>query len=520
METIEQLNRILLAPSFSDSDNETTMSTKINPPDYSNKTYEQYKIELQAWQKVTSLTAEKQGIAIALSLPESDSSCIRQRVFEELSLEDLGSNDGMKKLFNFLDEKLGKDDLADSLEKFEDFDDFVRLDDQAISDFITQFDQRYNRIVKKGMKLPAEILAFQLLKRAKITSDEKLLVLTGMDYSQKETLYDQAKKSLKKFKGKEAGCRETQNPAIKIEPAFIAENEDAFVAAGYKVVPLGRSNWRGRSGPIRYRGPTRGAGVQRKVNPPGKDGRPITCRACGSYRHLIADCPDSWENQDKNALANEVMNTAVLFTGNKKDDIVRFGVESRCCAVLDSACTSTVCGIGWMRSFLECLESSERDKVIKRPGEKTFKFGGGELLKSMGAYEIPVTLAGKKVTIAADVVESDIPLLLSAETMKAAKVKLNLEDDTAEILGSVVALDFTSAGHYCVPLDNASNRSVESVCAVDLGALGDAERVKALLKLHRQFAHPPTKKLASLLKDAGVWQDEFFSRTRIDSGEM
>ena len=250
METIEQLNRILLAPSFSDSDNETTMSTKINPPDYSNKTYEQYKIELQAWQKVTSLTAEKQGIAIALSLPESDSSCIRQRVFEELSLEDLGSKDGMKILFNFLDEKLGKDDLADSLEKFEDFDDFVRLDDQVISDFITQFDQRYNRIVKKGMKLPSEILAFQLLKRAKITSDEKLLVLTGMDYSQKETLYDQAKKSLKKFKGKEAGYRETQNPAIKIEPAFIVENEDAFVAAGYKVVPLGRSNWRGRSGPI------------------------------------------------------------------------------------------------------------------------------------------------------------------------------------------------------------------------------------------------------------------------------
>ena len=52
------------------------------------------------------------------------------------------------------------------------------------------------------MKLPPEILAFKLLRRAHIiTKEETMIVLTGMNYDVKETLYDQAKQSLKKFKG-------------------------------------------------------------------------------------------------------------------------------------------------------------------------------------------------------------------------------------------------------------------------------------------------------------------------------
>ena len=34
---------------------------------------------------------------------------------------------------------------------------------------------------------------------------------------------------------------------------------------------------------------------------------------------------------------------AILFTGCNKDEIARLGVDARNCAVLDSACSSTVC---------------------------------------------------------------------------------------------------------------------------------------------------------------------------------
>ena len=32
------------------------------------------------------------------------------------------------------------------------------------------------------------------------------------------------------------------------------------------------------------------------LNPTGVDGKPLTCRICGSYRHFMKDCPYSWEN--------------------------------------------------------------------------------------------------------------------------------------------------------------------------------------------------------------------------------
>ena len=51
------------------------------------------------------------------------------------------------------------------------------------------------------MVLPSEILAFKLLKRANISKEEKMLVLTGINYANKITLYEAAKSSLKKFKG-------------------------------------------------------------------------------------------------------------------------------------------------------------------------------------------------------------------------------------------------------------------------------------------------------------------------------
>ena len=78
------------------------------------------------------------------------------------------------------------------------------------------------------MTLPAEILAFKLLRKANITKEEKLLVLTRMNYDNKET---EAKKSLKKFKGSDGeSCN--SGSSIKMEPAFLAANEEALLAAG------------------------------------------------------------------------------------------------------------------------------------------------------------------------------------------------------------------------------------------------------------------------------------------------
>ena len=83
--------------------------------------------------------------------------------------------------------------------------------------------------------------------------------------------------------------------------------------------------------------------MKKNTNPTGPDGRLLTCKSCGSFRHLLPACPDSWENLSKTTNVVEDEN-AVLFTGYNKEEVRRLGIDARNCAVLDSACSSTVCG--------------------------------------------------------------------------------------------------------------------------------------------------------------------------------
>ena len=68
-------------------------------------------------------------------------------------------------------------------------------------------------------------------------------------------------------------------------------------------------------------------------------------------------------------------------------------------------------------------------------------------------HSLPAVIAGKEVMIKTDVVESDIPLLLSPTAMK--KAAMDLKNDTATIMGKEVALNLTTSGHYCIPITNS-----------------------------------------------------------------
>ena len=129
---------------------------------------------------MTDLRKDKQGVAIALSLQEDDKTQIREKVFEQISLDDLKKEDGLDTLITFLDSHLKKDDLADSLEKFEDF---HRQSEMSITEYIAFFDSWYRKIEKLNMKLPSEILAFKLLGKTNIDKEEEMLVLIGTNYA-------------------------------------------------------------------------------------------------------------------------------------------------------------------------------------------------------------------------------------------------------------------------------------------------------------------------------------------------
>ena len=45
-------------------------------------------------------------------------------------------------------------------------------------------------------------------------------------------------------------------------------------------------------------------------------------------------------------------------------------------------------------------------------------------------------------------------------------MKLDMENDTANIFGKDVALNLTTSGHYCIPIDRIEEIPVEEVFSV------------------------------------------------------
>ena len=153
------------------------MSLKINPPDLSkSKSYENYKIKYKLGKKLL-ISKRKNRELLLYSLPDDHEKGIRNKVFGELSLNELKADDGLGKLIMHLDKILGEDDLADSFQKYEDFEDCKRQSNQAMDDYIIEFDQKHNKLIHLNIRIPAEIVAFKMIKSAMSTKQERLVVL-------------------------------------------------------------------------------------------------------------------------------------------------------------------------------------------------------------------------------------------------------------------------------------------------------------------------------------------------------
>ena len=121
-------------------------------------------------------------------------------------------------------------------------------------------------------------------------------------------------------------------------------------------------------------------------------------------------------------------------------------------ALLDSACTKTVCGETWMKVYLDTLDENDMKLVETLHSDSKFRFGDGIEVKSTKLMKIPATIGKKKVMINTDVVRNDIPLLMSRSAMKRSNMVLDFVNDTVQVLGDTIRLESTFSGHYCIPL--------------------------------------------------------------------
>ena len=144
-----------------------------------------------------------------------------------------------------------------------------------------------------------------------------------------------------------------------------------------------------------------------------------------------------------------------------------------------------------------------------------FKFGDGKIVASEKSVVIPCNIAGKNVSLKTDVVKSEIPLLLSKESMKAAESKIDFVNDRINIFGKDIHLHFTTSGHYAIPL-NETNLYLKTPSVEDSNfdevlltidnteEKSKKEKKYIAIKLHKQFGHPKSARLIDLIKTAGI----------------
>ena len=118
----------------------------------------------------------------------------------------------------------------------------------------------------------------------------------------------------------------------------------------------------------------------------------------------------------------------------------------------DSCCTANVMGVDRRDKFFACLSENDQKEIKCLQPQNRFKFGRENTVCSVEKVEFHCYLFGKKTILVADVVERDIPLLISKPEMKKREFVPNFHDDSLEADGIKYDLETTLSGHFKIPL--------------------------------------------------------------------
>ena len=393
---------------------------------------------------------------------------------------------------------------------------------------------------KHKITLPPTVLAYRFLNSANLSVDKVNLALaTVKDLTYKEMCVTVGKifsVQENAFAGDKPG-----SPSVKIEP------EECHYVHG-----SGQSSHRGRGG---FKRKSRGQG---SFHPYRKTNSYSGCYACGEKDHIARMCP--FKKNEPNSSRNPMLQMQYLahdgaeqISRMEAEDNAHVGstyltfmvseheavgetledclvndqpnlgclvYETLACAVIDSGCTKTVVGRNWISHYKETLDESQLRLMTSEKCATPFRFGDGLEVMSTEKTKIPGCIGQSKIMIEANIVEKDLPLLLSKASLKKAGAVLDFTNDTLKFNGECINLFETQSKHYCVPLCNKKRLVIgpehwkrpSLVLTVTEEAMfgKDPQEIKRKVeKLHRQFSHPPSDKLKTVLKTAGFERREY-----------
>ena len=389
----------------------------------------------------------------------------------QLGKIDVFHDDCVAQILEVLDKHFKEDDLALKKKAGKKFIKFKRNKDQNIDEYIDSYDEACANLRKAGRDLDDETYALQLIESSNLTEELSQLVISGINDKQPE-IFEQTKKSMRKYLGSDkTGISINEKVKVKDE-VYVSENfyndeEALYNATRYHNFGgrKGRAGQRGGSKGGRGRGDFRnngsGAGQiakssmskdqnrrRRQLNPPDENGQSQKCFICGSIFHFAGkngkNCSESYENiQGVYKADPDTEEANKCEECDLKEVFAVEGLNDEC--LLDSCCTSNVMGQYWKEKFFQNFSD---DDLVQVKSSAKYRFGGEGPVAAVERIEFPCYILGERTNIVADVVDSDIPFLMSKAEMKKRGFSIEFNSDTLHVNGKSYDLATTYNGHF------------------------------------------------------------------------
>jgi hypothetical protein len=120
-------------------------------------TYETWENEIEVWKLVADLDEKKQALSVSLSLSGN-----ARETTMDIPAKNLAEETGIATLLERLDKVFLRDDTDKAYKAYTSFDTFQRPENMSMTDYIVEFDKRYNKSKKYDMSLPEAVLAFKI----------------------------------------------------------------------------------------------------------------------------------------------------------------------------------------------------------------------------------------------------------------------------------------------------------------------------------------------------------------------
>ena len=174
------------------------------------------------------------------------------------------------------------------------------------------------------------------------------------------------------------------------------------------------------------------------MNRTGPDGAPMTCHKCKSVYNFISQC----DSKDETLLQVGIIHE------EEKERKANEGSEwCGYLAILDSGCDTSIAGVKWIEDYTRGQKGKRKQEIEDmQESRNAFVFGDGTQVKFKGITVILILTHKGEATIRVDVVENDIPMIISQTEMRSLEIVLDLVKEKLEVKGETRELLFTRDG--------------------------------------------------------------------------